>query len=413
MKNERILFCDIDDVLINSSTYIQNYVDNNTIFKTDVLKIIEQLKRNCQYYADMVFEECKTAFRDRRIPDLNKFPNMNVDLKNIDFNSLDEDMADKLYVKPVENAREYLRIADLILNEFLEERDMFLELDNLPLNQGKNYDYKLEKQNIERFKETIRKNYADIQNINRFCLNKACEISLNAKKNGTFPNYGALVKMDNNDIIRTNTVNKDSDYYLFEKPCIDVEKCLKYSIIDYALKNFDINEEVSKEIVDYNYIYTTDHANYEAVLAIKKELLSGRIDRLCFITHHNGVREEEAKKAFIKKLFPHADFLGLRFHSEEHYLKRRYRSSKYDKATIFYATDPSNMILLDDSKDNCNDWYKKGGQVIIYRKITDAEKTSTIEDFGYPRITDFDQLESKIANISNIEKQKVKRIEVK
>ena len=47
---EKILFCDIDDVIIESAPRIQKYVEANTVFTTEILRALEQFKRNCQYY---------------------------------------------------------------------------------------------------------------------------------------------------------------------------------------------------------------------------------------------------------------------------------------------------------------------------------------------------------------------------
>ena len=401
MEGKKVLFCDIDDVLIKSSPFIQKYVNNKTIFKTEVLITIEQLIRNCQYYVDLVEDECFKARNENRKPNLDGFPNFN--LINYDFKSCDKN---KLYDEIVNYAKYYLSVANMILNQFLEERDMFLELDNLPYGESKEYNYELESKGIEKFKSILKNNYNAFENINDFCLREVVKISENAKKQGILPNYGALVKMDSNDIIRTTTSNKNFEYYMYEKPCSDVEKCITNKIIDYALNNFDIKRSESCEIVDYNAIYTVDNANMDAVIAIKKAMLKGEVDELCFITHHNGLREENAKRKFINKLFLNAKFLGLRFHSEEHNLVRRYRSSKFLKASDNYDLIPKNMILLDDSKDNCSDWEKNGGTSILYREVTDAEKTSEIEVFPYQRITTFDCLEEAINSV--IEKQKVK-----
>ncbi len=411
MKNKKVLFCDIDDVLIKSSPFIQEYVNNNTIFKTEMLVTIEQLIRNCKYYVNKVEEECDNSLKENRRPNLSKFPNLdiNFDKLNYDYANYDEKY---LICNNIKNAaRYYLVIANSILNQFLEERDMFLELDNLPKGEGKKYNFEKEKINIDNFKNTLRNNYNALDLINKFCLSEVQRISANSRLNGTFPDYGALVKMDSNDIIRTNDNNEDGDYYLYDKPCLDVYKCISNRIVDYAIDNFNITPSKSSEIVNYHSFYIPKYALKSAVLALRKIMLKGEIDELCFITHHNGIREEDAKRLFVKLLFPNASFLGLRFHSEEHDIIRRKRSSKFEKAIKEYNLNPEDMILLDDSIDNCNDWEKNGGKAIIYREITDAEKTSEVKEFPYPRIISFDFLDEAISSV--LKKNKVKEKVIK
>ncbi len=402
MGKGNILFCDIDDVIIDSSTPIQSYVNKYTIFETNVLKAIEQFRRNCQYYYDCVEEEYKKAEAEGRTPNVQRFPNL-----HIYDNSIFSKENGKFYYYPLYSARYYLEIADRLLDEFLEERDMFLELDNLPLNGKKIYDFKAEEEYLNTFKKTLRDNYYSLDEINQFCLREVQRIGSEAMETHTFPDYKALVKMDTNDIIRTNDKMDGYKERYFDRPREDVENCIKADVIEYAIQNFDRREHFSRGIVDYDAIYVPEKVNKDAVTVIQRLMTSDMIDKLCFITHHNGLREENAKRRLIKTLFPDAEFLGMRFHSEEHNIKRRGRSSKFDRAKTD-DIDAEKMILLDDSKDNCNDWYKKGGKVIIYRRITDAERISKLETFDYPRITDFDYLEETLSEV--IVKDKVKKI---
>ena len=119
------------------------------------------------------------------------------------------------------------------------------------------------------------------------------------------------------------------------------------------------------------------------------------------------MREELAKKRLIGIYFPEAEFLGMRFHAMEHCLNRRGRSSKYFNASKVYDLKNNYCVLLDDSKDNCNDWNKNEGYVIIYRKTTDAEMIGHKVEFDYPRIENFNSLEETLDEI--FEKAKTKR----
>ena len=411
------LDCDIDDVLIPSSHYIQSYVESSTVFKSEKLCAIEQLKRNCQFYASCITNECERAFKEGRTPNLSFFPNMTIDFpenKKIDVNTLSDEDKKRIYINPINSANYYLWIANRIMDEFFEERDMFLELDNLPYGNTKKYDFAKEKKEIEHFKETIRDNYKAIQNIDNFCLESAKKIIANSQNNGSVPKFGDLVKMDDNDIIRVDAKDQNQQYLLYEKPLKDISSCIKPSILDYALDNFDIHNTYSKEIVKYDKIYTVDNVDHEAVAAIRRLMRSGKINKLRFVTHHNGLREATAKRNLIKKLFPEAEFIGMRFHSEEHNLKRRKRSSKIDgvrEAVIDF--NPRVEILLDDSKDNCNDWHDKKGLVILFRRLTSAEKATGMEEFEYHRITSFDELDGAVGEIISQRKQKIKKLEVR
>lgn len=406
------LFVDIDDVLVSSSPLIQKQVNEKTIFKTSVLRNIEQLKRNCEYFVKEIEKECNVAFDEKRLPDFKRFPKelFEVDVNNFNFDLCSQEELNKIYLYPIGNAMYYLKVADLILNQFLEERDMFLENDNLPYGVSKNYNYPEEEKNIEMFKQMIVNNYKALTLVNEFCVNEVKNISINARNNGVVPDYGALVKMDSNDIIRTNDSNNDYEYYVYEKPIIDVQNCINGDVLGYALNNFDILKTPSKELINYDSIYQIENVNLKAVLMIKKVLLSESIKSMYIISHHNGDREFNAKNKLMQELFPGVEVIGLRFHDSEHNIKRRYRSSKFAAARRVCNLDAKYMILLDDSKDNCKDWVSNDGKVILYRKVTDAERTSKIENSEYPRITDFDYLEATIEDIVTTQKQKRKYI---
>ena len=229
------------------------------------------------------------------------------------------------------------------------------------------------------------------------------------------PIYGALIKMDKNDIIRTGAVSGDFIDTVYIEPCNDVHECISKSAIIYAIENLNIEKKYSQEIVKYDLIYREENVNDDAKFAIQDLIASKIFDKVCFITHHNGAREEAVKRKLMQDLFPGSEFLGLRFHSSEHNLERRQRSSKFEKAKEAYGDRKENMILLDDSMDNCNNWFTNGGSVILYRKITPAEKISGLEQFPYPRITDFDYLTNRIEKIINKDKNidKVKKLEKK
>ncbi len=426
--NKLNLNCDIDDVLIGSSAYIQKYVEEHTIFKKNILQAIEQFKRNCQHYVNMVVEECDRAYKESRIPCLSHLPNMpfySHEGGEIDLSTLPDGVKKNLYLEPIRIASRYLQIADSILNQFLERRDMFLELDDMSFGGRKDYDYEEEKQELERFKNSIRDNYSALQRINIFCIKEAKRIIEQAQRDGTSPQYGALVKMDANDIIRTNDQGEDPNYLLYEKPFEDISSCINLHLLDYILEKFTVDENAySHEVVDYWRIYTADHVDQEVVQALRELMASGKINKLRFVTHHNGLRESKAKERLVKMLFPNSEYIGMRFHSEEHHLSRRGRSSKFDgtkkelarrgedKGEIF-EFNPDEELLLDDSKDNCGNWHENKGQVILFRKLTPAEMATGMETFDFSRIIDIKDLLAAVDEILEKRKQKVKRLEDK
>lgn len=404
------LFVDIDDVLVYSSPLIQKQVNEKTVFKTEILENIEQLRRNVLYFNNEVEKECKLSFKEKRLPDTTRFPKEIFNIKKDDliFENLTDYEIQDIYVKPVTSSGYYLSVVNQIYNQFLELRDMFLENDNLEYGNYKEYNFDEERKKILKFKNRVIDSWDMINKINKFCLSEVTKISMEAKSNHTYPNYGDLVKTDNNDIIRTNTNKNDYNYYLYEKPIQDICRLATNNLLEYILLNFNIEKTISKELIDYDMIYQESNVNQKAVLMIYRAMLSNNIDKLYLLSHHNGTRECKAKRNLMNKLFPNGEFIGLRFHSSEHNLERRNRSSKMDTALLVCDKDPSMMILIDDSKANCSDWQEKGGKVILYREISDAEKTSRIEKSDFLRITDFNMLEEALDNIMIKEKRKVK-----
>lgn len=410
MNNSYSLFVDIDDVLVYSSPLIQKQVNEKTVFKTNILESIEQLRRNVLYFNKEIEKECLLSFNEKRLPDTQRFPKeiFNIKKDDISFDKLTDLEIQDIYVNPVTTSRYYLTIVNQIFNQFLELRDMFLENDNLEYGKNKEYNFDEERKRILLFKNRVIDSWEMISKINKFCLSEVTKISSEARYQHKYPDYGDLVKTDSNDIIRTNTNKNDYNYYLYDKPVQDVCQLITNDLLEYILLNFNIEKTISKELIDYDVIYQESNVNHKAVLMIYRAALSHNIDKLYLLSHHNGTREYGAKKRLMQKLFPNGEFVGLRFHSTEHNLERRERSSKIDKALEVCEKDPSLMILIDDSKANCSDWQEKGGKVILYREISDAEKTSRIEKSEFPRITDFNMLEETLEEIMTTEKRKVK-----
>ena len=389
------LLVDIDDFLVRSSDKIQKILNEKTNFKTDVLEMLEQLKRNCSYLVGEVRREIEKAQIEKREPDFSQFPLFE---KNVE------------YKEPLEYVKYFYNAADDIYNQFLEEHDVFLEIDNLHKGERKYYNNEIIINQMIHYTKLINNNKEFFHQINKFCLNRVKDLSEQAPAlniDGTLhhPDYKELVSMDSNDIIK-NRDKQDEDKIteeekkaerekiLYNKPIENIQKCLDLENRLYdILYNFDVFNKSSEEIVDYDSIHCEDNVNWDAVELIKELMRSGQFAGVYFSTHHNGEREKKAKLALIRRLFPELDeshFLDQRFHDGEYAGRRRGRSSKIYKAFCKLGILPSRMLLLDDSKANCKDAIDNGAYAILFKPRTDAEEIKGIlEETVYNRILDF------------------------
>ncbi len=411
-EGKLILLVDIDDLLVRSSDKLQSVLNNETNFKTSTLRMLEQLNRNCRYFYNRVERECNIARIEGRNPRLDMFPDLT--LEGISFSSA-----------PLIVARMYLKKAEEFLNQFLEERDSFLEIDNLKSGEIKKFNYPQEFDKLAYFSDLYFNTKNGFHKINEYCLMEAKCISKKAKENDFFPNYGALVSMDSNDIIKTNSI-KETEMYkekvLFEKPINDILETihLEKSLYD-IITNGKVFITPSREIVNYRDIHKVDNVNIEAVKLIKKIIYSGMVSGVYFSTHHNGNREEQAKIDLMNEILPNATgFIGQRFHDVEHNVERRGRSSKaayaikYLEMLLGIKIIPEQLILLDDSKANCKDIKSKKGIEILYKPRNDSEIINgKLEEMDYNRILTFDDyLVFQYINMAeeNLAKVKVKKI---
>ncbi len=397
---ELILLVDIDDLVVFSSPKLQETVDKKTNFKTEVLHMFEQLNRNCRYLVNEVTLECENAQKENRKPDLKRFGVFK------DYVCEDEE---KIYTMPIDAAKYYQWVADQLLNQFLEERDTFLEIDNMPKGWRKYFNYEKEMSTIINFSNLIHNNKEAFHEINKFCLNEAKLAIEEAKKHNvdgklTIPKYGALVSMDSNDIIKKNSLSDSNDgkyreYVLYSKPIQNIENCIKNeNRIQDIITNAKVFFQPSEEIVDYRAIHNEANVNWKAVILIKLLIKAGIFKKVCFSTHHNGNREEQAKIELMQRIFPEIpreNFIGQRFHDTEHDANRRGRSSKILKACYRLHVVPDKLALLDDSKANCDDCVKKGALEILFKALTDSEIINgMIEETGFNRIMNFDEEEA-------------------
>ena len=393
--NKLYLLVDIDDFLVHSSDKLQETLDEKTNFKTETLNILEQINRNCRYLVNEIKKECKLAKEEGRLPNINRFPIFH------DF-ALDN-MDDEVYNKPVEMANYYLQVANSLLNQFLEERDTFLEIDNMPKGEIKKFNYEKEMKVMIDYFNLLYNNQDALNKINKFCFNEAKRLiketlNKNTPNEINIPNYGDLVSMDTNDIIKKNSiVSKNSASYrksiLYLKPLHDIAHCVtNFHRVYDIISNAEVFYTPSKEIVDYSSIHSLRNVNWEAVSVIESLIHSGMFAGVYLSTHHNGDREEKAKQILMKQILPEADgFIGQRFHDTEHDGLRRGRSSKIDTAVLRLGVEALQLLLFDDSKANCKDCKDKGGTEILYKPITDSEIINNkVEETGFNRVTELD-----------------------
>ncbi len=400
------LLVDIDDFLVKSSPVLQGVVNDRTNFKTEVLKMLEQLRRNCNFVVNEVSEECKKAEKEGKKPNLSRF-------RIFEGKTLD---SSKCYTEPIDYVKYFASVANRLYEHFLEERDTFLETDNMAKGARKYFDGDKEHALTIYFSELIHENSKYFSQINEYCLNRASAlineaISQNTDGKLTVPKFGALVSMDSNDIIKNNSIDKttekeNKEYILYTKPIENLINCIKNErrLHDIVTNAKIFSNPVSNEIVDYYQIHRTENVNYDAVAFVKRLVKEGIVDEICFSTHHNGEREEGAKRLLMRELFPEvpvSNFIGQRFHDEEHDANRRGRSSKIRKAASKKQRVPSLFVLLDDSIANCKDAKDNGALPILYKPLTDAEIINgNIEDTGYFRIRDFsDESYELVSNV--------------
>ena len=424
-----VLFVDIDDFLVQSSTLLQEQVNSKTGFKTDTLSMLEQTKRNCEYFRRYVMEEFMNAFENKRMPNLANFVFEGVGMSGVNpvyFKKLSNYEWKQLEKKLKRFLNGILDASVKILNQYFEERDFFLENDNLPRGQIIPLNLPKERQVIDKFSELLITYLPTLVKVNEFSVSEIKRIVDEAKcknvpgEKPIIPAYREYVRMDGNDIIKKNDISeKDSkEYIYYEKPVINIEKCaaLKSRFYD-IITNYRYFEIPSTNAIDYDFIYQRSHLNMGAIFLIQKLLASGRITAAYALSHHNGPRELEAKMRLVKSVLPQLEFIGLRFHSQEHNCEKRVRSSKLDEI-IRLGFDPRISVLIDDSSENCDTWHKGEGIQILYKPMTDAEHINgdILQRSHLERITDFSYsaaIEIIDAHLSSLQKEgkiKVKTI---
>lgn len=390
------LLMDIDDVLVYSAGKIQGYVENDQDFKfqSDTLKMLEQLCRNCSYLTSEVEQECLVAKIENRQPYLERFPVF----ENYELNKMNKD---EWYTQPIIDAKRYQDIAKSFLNQFLEERDTGLEIDNLPKGSIIPFNYRKEKDHLIKLSHQIKKYLPIFHKINVYCLEEVNRLINEAKSNSgnglIIPSYGKLVSMDTNDIIkhgRNKDVVIDKEKIVYDNPRKQVHQTLNLEgkLFD-LVSNGKVYFTRSREMVDYNNIYVLDNVNWDAVAFFQDLIHSGIFGDYWTLSHYNGAREGLPKQKLTKELFPGSKGCMLvRFHDKEHNVDRRDRSNKFITWSERTGSDPMFGILGDDSVANCRHCKESDGTEMLCKPMTDSEIINgKIEDTGFNRIIDYKQ----------------------
>ena len=99
----------------------------------------------------------------------------------------------------------------------------------MPKGTRKYFNYEKEMAVILELSELIDKNRDAFHRINVFCLNRLEKLIEVARKNKTIPNYGALISLDSNDIIKNTSIDEEVaiEYILYEKPLELLRNCIK------------------------------------------------------------------------------------------------------------------------------------------------------------------------------------------
>lgn len=237
----------------------------------------------------------------------------------------------------------------------------------------------------------------------------------------TRPNLIATSSAGSNDIMRNYDEKADN----FAKEELKIQT-MAYNDAHNQVEMFkeerdhflELNNMKSAEdgIIDYDMVYSESNLINDGINTVFDFLDDSRF-KIYTLSHHNGGRELESKKALLKRVFnDKLKFVGLRFHAEE-YQKgvRRGRSSK-----AMYAMNtlgiPSleKCVLIDDSTENLDEWLRRGGIPVLYRPLTSEEKEKgelTPHNKPYSRITEMNKEE--IINIINGYNKQDKFVKIK
>lgn len=362
-----IAIFDIDDFLVNSADAQQEQLDkyepaNGVRLKTNFMRMLEQLRRNCEYLKDKVREECKKAQTEKRNPNFSHLPA---------FKNYRRGNGQNKYTAPIDFADAYCMAARELYRQFFEERNTFLEIDNKRRGEGLEMtDERIVKEYARRenIKNIVKANGRAFKEINEFCLGEIKHIIEDAKTRNrrekikdfimthgdeafkdidaisldemehiideiesqqenhsqgnkkvrlTRPDFGKLFSIDVNDVLKKNSMDNvdedvDEEYVLYTKPieilqnCVDQQEGLITQDWDLnvIVNNFKIFLMKSEEYIDFADIYSMKNVNKPALNYILDLIYSGKLVAAFAHSHYTGIREGYYKLKLIMELLP-------------------------------------------------------------------------------------------------------------
>ena len=205
---------------------------------------------------------------------------------------------------------------------------------------------------------------------------------------------GLIPNLPNFNVVRNDVIKESSEDSMdfsevyYRKPLLEIGEVLDMAKHDKEmfLENRDATVEADGKLphgkVPYNEIY--QEANWLPYLRENLQALYENFNNRMFsLTAHNGIddmhgREFDAKGEAIRSIVQDMEHYGLRFHAWEHIEgQRRPRNSKSEK--IMQIKDLPNLhgvVLIDDSIENCRDFYNHGGTPILISQ-------NKINSFGF------------------------------
>ena len=148
-----------------------------------------------------------------------------------------------------------------------------------------------------------------------------------------------------------------------------------FNILDAILEEtiyIDYDEEKEKitrksyKTIDYNHVYQEENLVSNAIQFVR-DILDSRQENefVIFLSHRNPEREGLIKTKILYKLFPDVDVIEtLPFHIERG--SKKMNSKALWMKQIYNLKDLRNVYLIDNSRTNCKDFRKHGGNFARY-----------------------------------------------
>lgn len=184
--------------------------------------------------------------------------------------------------------------------------------------------------------------------------------------------------------------------------------------IYYDKKN-QMLEEVYPHLkgkIDYKKIINEKNISPETIKQVNELIASSRYDMVIIESHYNSQEEKDCKDQLIKKIFPGAFFLPVRFF-EQDYIKskesdvERIRTSKAEYLMDYLDLngieyDFSLFTLIDNSPSNIRDWIKNGGIGLVYGN---SSNLPSIENLALPTVVNIENQLTKVDRYNNIKRR--------